>query len=440
MDEKISEIRSGMLTPEQEEASASRLESLSTMEAGLAAALGSSSLFTYAQATAESGVSNRKACDDLRSGIERRRAEKKMASYRRAIEMVDRERAKTLIQDLELETDSGNVPMIQDNDMTCECGRPLLVVVEGAMVGCAVCRTVERIHSKLVVGAAAPSSRAARASRSPGTSIEMISTQSESRIRDLMMTIQGQGKTPAKDEDVERTADWMVKTNRHPLIPHAKKIVKAFNDRHRKEWASWDEAERDLGSQVVDSLRKINGPYTREARTLMKREGAKIATYDDSQAIATKLVGLRPPRISSSLFEYVCSLLRHAYPVYESASKSGDNFWGGYPYFLRCIFLLLGRDEYLQYINLPSLKNKEEIRQHLWQALDWEFVPADPRVEVKGIEYKDDLEGEQGPPTLASQVLVVRGKRSRRVFEEKGWSSFAALRSGCRARVSVKRQ
>ena len=377
---------------------------------------------------------NRKRALDVRDGIVSRRFKSRCEKFRKAIESVDRAEAERLARDFEIaEGNQGDdMPCLVDNDMTCGCGRPLVVVVDGALAGCSVCRTVERIQPKVPVGAAAPSSRAARASRSPGTIIEMISAQSEARVRDLMLSVQGLG-AQASDKEIQDTAQWMVSTNRHPLIDHAGEILRCFLKRGKRKWENWQDVQDSLSSKVQDALKTLNGPSVRDLRTLMKREGHKITTYEDAQSIASGLVGLAPPKISASLFEYVCSLLRQAYPVYESASKSGENFWGGYPYFLRCVMLLLGRDEYLPYINLPSLKNKEEVRRHLWRALKWEFVPADPRAEVAAIEYVAEK------AKAGRRVLVKNRKRMREVMKSATRHFGSVMRSVHRARVSVRK-
>ena len=359
-----------------------------------------------------------KEIQDRKDGIALKRFDERSKKYLRAMRYVEDQKLMSIKkEDIKTrfeEKESGLSPTaLVDKDMTCVCGRPLVVVVEGALVGCQVCRTVERLQTRAAVGASNPSSRSARASRSPGATIDMVSAQSESRIRDLMLAVQGQG-VKATMKDVDNTATWMIETNRHPLIGHAREILRVYIQRNQKPWKNWDEVRSSLSKEARDAMRTISGPTTREARTLMKREGHKVDGYENSQSIATALIGLSPPKISPSLFEYVCRLLRHAYPTYESASRSGDNFWGGYPYFLRCVLLLLGRDEYLPYINLPSLKNKEEVREHLWRALDWEFVSADPRVTPPAI-HMDRLSSKS--KLMAKRVLTKGRKRRREMMQ-----------------------
>lgn len=359
-----------------------------------------------------------------------RRATKRVEKVRAAS---DKDNPGAVLDEFESAEMGKDLPTLVDVDMTCSCGRPFVVVVEGALLGCPVCRTVERLQARISLTGARPSSRSSRAIRSPGASADMVSSQSECRVRELIMSMQGRG-TQAEDGAVEQTADWMVRYGKHPLVPFREEVKRLAQARGEDNlWKDWDEAEKELSLEASLALRSVRGPVVREYRALMKRSGAKVKTYDDCQAIATALSGLSPPRVSPSLMEYVCQLLRHAYPVYEAASKNGDNFWGGYPYWARCIFLLLGRDEYLDYINIPSMKNKEEIRQFLWKTLGWEFVPADPKAtEVPSIVYTDK-------GATKSKKRTALGKRRRK---EKVVLSVVnivnRMRSGQRAKVTKK--
>lgn len=358
-----------------------------------------------------------------------RRARKRVEGVRTDMDLVvDKDQAAILDQ-FEMEERDMGVPVVIDSVMTCACGRPMVVVIDGALMGCPVCRNVERNQSRLSTSLAKISSRAVRAAKSPGGAADMQSSQSESRVRELMLAVQGLG-AQATDEEARKTAEWMVASGRHPLEVHRDKIAKALQDRGGRLWGSWEEAKMSLGEGVMVDLAKINGPTMREYRALMKRAGATVTSYDDCQSLATKITGLAPPRISKSLQEYVCALMRHAHPVYEAASKNGDNFWGGYPYFLRCIFLLLGRDEYLPYINLPSLKKKEDIRKWIWDTIGWEFVPAEPEkspgeIVAVGVPL----------PSRRAKEKIEGGEREKFVF---GGSWVTLLRSGKKARVSVK--
>lgn len=363
-----------------------------------------------------------------------RRATKRVEGVRATDEfLVDREQAEILDQ-FEVEERGRDAPMVIGTVMTCACGRPMVVVIDGALLGCPVCRTVERNQSRLSTSLAKISVRAVRASKSPGSSADIQSCQSESRVRELMLSIQGLGPQ-ATPEEATATAEWMLASGRHPLEKHRAKILDALHRREGRLWGSWEEAKMSLGDEVMADLAEINGPAVREHRALMKRAGARIKSYDDCQSIATMMTGLAPPKIRTPLREYVCALLRQAHPVYEAASKNGDNFWGGYPYFLRCVFLLLGRDEYLPYINLPSLKNKEEVRRWLWNAIGWEFVPAEPGTSPPDVNFV----GEPLVPRKAVPTTQHGGadeaKAKRFVFTS-SWMTL--LRSGKRARVSVK--
>lgn len=106
--------------------------------------------------------------------------------------------------------------------------------------------------------------------------------------------------------------------------------------------------------------------------------------YERSPKYAAYISGYWPLRFTNAQEERIKALYAVAMPAYEKYRKPSQPNWpGGYAYFLRCICVLLGWDEFINHFSITSgQKNgqdREIVREQIWkQYLNWEFVPNTP--------------------------------------------------------------
>ena len=104
--------------------------------------------------------------------------------------------------------------------------------------------------------------------------------------------------------------------------------------------------------------------------------------YERSPKYAAYISGFWPLRFTTNQEERIRSLYAIAVPAYEKYRKPSQPNWpGGYAYFLRCLCMLLGWDEFLDHFNITAgqknIHEREGMRQKIWcKDLDWEYVPC----------------------------------------------------------------
>jgi hypothetical protein len=108
--------------------------------------------------------------------------------------------------------------------------------------------------------------------------------------------------------------------------------------------------------------------------------------YERAPKYAAYISGFWPLRFTNSQEERIRSLYAVAVPAYEKYRKPSQPNWpGGYAYFLRCLCMLLGWDEFLDHFNVSAgqknVQEREAMRKKIWtQDLDWEYVSCSPSV------------------------------------------------------------
>ena len=106
--------------------------------------------------------------------------------------------------------------------------------------------------------------------------------------------------------------------------------------------------------------------------------------YERAPKYSAYISGFWPVRFTNRQEERIRSLYAVAMPAYEKYRKPSQPNWpGGYAYFLRCLCVLLGWDEFVDHFNISAgqknVHEREAIREKIWtQDLDWEYVPCSP--------------------------------------------------------------
>jgi hypothetical protein len=155
---------------------------------------------------------------------------------------------------------------------------------------------------------------------------------------------------------------------------------------------------------AIAEERKLNGPFL-DSTSAIERLQAKVPTIEAllkgldgimvrnvirttsakkfgerSAKIASMLSGFLPERLTADQEEYVRKLFMAASPAYDKWRKTNQPVWpGGYAYFLRCVMILLGWDEFATMFPIQMTgrnQEREDMRAAIWSTLRWELVPS----------------------------------------------------------------
>ena len=105
--------------------------------------------------------------------------------------------------------------------------------------------------------------------------------------------------------------------------------------------------------------------------------------YERAPKYSSYISGYWPLRFSSFQEERIKKLYLAACPFYDKFRKPSQPNWpGGYAYFLRCLCVLLGWDEFCNHFNISAgpknIEEREMVRKKIWTELKWEFVASSP--------------------------------------------------------------
>jgi Poxvirus Late Transcription Factor VLTF3 like len=141
-------------------------------------------------------------------------------------------------------------------------------------------------------------------------------------------------------------------------------------------------------------LRSLDGIIIRNVvrSTTSKKFGERGAK------IASLLSGYFPERMTADQEEYVRKLFMAASPVYDRWRKTCQPVWpGGYAYFLRCLMILLGWDEFAAMFPIQITgrnQEREDMRRDIWAILKWDNVPSSgPQSLISLADGSPDLDG-----------------------------------------------
>ena len=114
--------------------------------------------------------------------------------------------------------------------------------------------------------------------------------------------------------------------------------------------------------------------------------------------IASLLSGYFPERMTADQEEYVRKLFMSASPVYDRWRKTCQPVWpGGYAYFLRCLMILLGWDEFAAMFPIQITgrnQEREDMRREIWSILKWDNVPSSgPQSSITMLDGSENLDG-----------------------------------------------
>jgi len=250
-------------------------------------------------------------------------------------------------------------------DICDECGVQMVVIANDSMLACSRCA-----KTRIITSANAWSS-------SMDVDFSNINNHQKSRLLEWLEFAQAKEYGEIPHETIQTVMDTLVACNATGLEQYIHVISK----------------ERELNGPYLDSnssiarlqskipnieaiLKGIDGILVRNyiRNTSMKKFGER------SPKIASCLSGFLPERLSADQEEYIRKLFMAASPVYDKWRKTSQPIWpGGYAYFLRCIMILLGWDEFAALFPIQMTGRnhiREDMRKSIWEILKWSFVPS----------------------------------------------------------------
>ena len=268
-----------------------------------------------------------------------------------------------------------NLPIILQKaaigDMCEDCGVCMRVIASDSLLGCPNCA---KTRSITVISA-------------PLAESEFVATPYQQKPRIIEWTEFCQAKEYAEPspEVLESVMKYLFERRMTGLEEYVDIIAE---ERKNGPYVNSENALQRLGVKIPNLKEKLLGIKAVNVRKAMQeissfnQDERLRKFYERSPKYAAYICGFWPLRFTSAQEERIKALYSVAVPAYDKYRKPSQPNWpGGYAYFLRCLCILLGWDDFVQHFNITTgQKNvieREEIRRKIWESeLDWEFVPC----------------------------------------------------------------
>jgi hypothetical protein len=257
-------------------------------------------------------------------------------------------------------------------DMCEDCGVCMKVIASDSLLGCPNCAKTRSIP---VISA-------------PLAETEFVATPYQQKPRIIEWTEFCQAKEYAEPSTdvLESVMKYLVERRMTGLEDYIDIIAEERN----KEgvFVNSENALQRLGSKIPNlkekllAIKAVNVRKAMQEISSFNQDERLRKFYERSPKYAAYISGFWPLRFTSAQEERIKALYSVAVPAYDKYRKPTQPNWpGGYAYFLRCLCILLGWDEFVQHFNITTgQKNvieREEVRRKIWEnELDWEFVPC----------------------------------------------------------------
>jgi hypothetical protein len=320
----------------------------------------------------------------LESGEKLALFDKEMAPVMQRLRTATDRRNRTMLDEAEREVrrklTAANEPIALQHailaDMCDDCGIPMRVIANDSLLGCPQCAKTRVIP--MVSSAAAESEYA-------GT----VVYHQKSRLLEWLEFCQGKEYAEPVPEILEYVMEQLVADKATGLEEYMNDIA---TERVNGPFKNAEDAIARL-SPVIPHLKNrllaIKPSVVRAAMQAVasSRQDERLRKfYERSPKYSSYISGFWPLRFSSSQEETIRKMYSIASPAYEKYRKPTQPNWpGGYAYFLRCLCILMGWDEFLDHFTVVSgpknMVDREAIRQKIWtEDLGWEYVSsATPR-------------------------------------------------------------
>lgn len=261
--------------------------------------------------------------------------------------------------------------MLTAGDVCDQCGIQMTVVSNDSMLSCPSCHKL-RILPNSMSGSALH-----------GTDVEGSASITKHRLPEWIALAQGKDYGSPPDDITDAVAEFLIENQMTGLEPFQDEIAeeRAANGPFR----GVEDAVQRLKTipELESRLLAISSTSVRTAlRGLANAgKGDKFRKYYERSAKVCALVsGYWPPRMTGRQEETLRLLYTVAAPEYEKRRKPKQTYWpGGFPFFLRCLCVLLGWDEFAAQFPIPSSfkegSSRDFLRNEIWNELGWELVP-----------------------------------------------------------------
>jgi len=250
-------------------------------------------------------------------------------------------------------------------DICSDCGVQMMVIANDSMLACGRCA-----KTRVITSANAWTS-------AMDVDFSTMNSHQKSRLLEWLEFAQAKEYGEIPENIITTVLEALVSTKATGLEQYAKIISNEYHANGPFDDAT--QAIERLSSRIptIESLLKgIDGILIRNVirTTSAKKFG------DRSQKIASLISGYWPERLTADQEEYVRKLFMAASPVYDRWRKTSQPIWpGGYAYFLRCIMILLGWDEFAAIFPIQMTgrnQEREDMRKSIWEILRWANVPS----------------------------------------------------------------
>lgn len=260
-------------------------------------------------------------------------------------------------------------------DMCDDCGVSMRVVASDSLLGCPQCAKTRAIPVM--------SAPAAESEYSGGAAYAQ-----KSRLLEWLEFCQAKEYAEPAPDVLDIVMQHLVATRSTGLEEHAGAI--AAEREARGPFKSATDALARLGARVpglgekLQSIKACSVRAAMQAASAARHEQRLRKFYERAPKYAAYISGYWPLRFSAAQEERIRRLYAVAAPAYDKFRKPTQPNWpGGYAYFLRCLCILMGWDEFAGHFNISAgpknAQDREVVRRKIWaEELDWEYVPCTP--------------------------------------------------------------
>jgi hypothetical protein len=267
-------------------------------------------------------------------------------------------------------------------DICEDCGVQMMVIANDSMLACRRCAKTRVITSANAWNA------------SMDLDFSAPNNHQKSRVIEWLEYAQAKEYGEIPEEMLHSTMEILVSQKLTGLEPFTLIIA---NEYAKCPFVDSADAIKRLSDKIPDIenlLKNIDGVMIRNAI----RSGPAKKYFERSPKIASILSGYWPERLSANQEEYVRKLFIAATPIYDKWRKTSQPVWpGGYTYFIRCLMILLGWDEFAALFPIQLTgrnQEREDMRLSIWNTLKWEFVPSTGTQSVVMLPNGLKLDGE----------------------------------------------
>jgi len=250
-------------------------------------------------------------------------------------------------------------------DICDDCGVQMMVIANDSMLACSRCAKTRVITSANAWTAAMD------------VDFSSIANHQKSRLLEWLEYAQAKEYGEIPDNILTDVMTTLLTSKTTGLEAFAEHIAK-----ERQKNGPYLNAQNAIDRlkstvpDIEDLLKSLDGIIIRN----VVRSSSSKKFGERGAKIASLLSGFYPERMTADQEEYVRKLFMAASPVYDRWRKTCQPIWpGGYAYFLRCLMILLGWDEFAAMFPIQITgrnQDREDMRREIWTILKWDNVPS----------------------------------------------------------------